>query len=111
MYCICVFSTTLPPIIETVNSNILEIDINLVLLVFVSGIFGIFLIPFTLFHTRQMCKNRTTIEFYEKTNFMLGRNDVMRTKYFNPWDVGTRKNIEQVLGKNKWKMFIPLGKP
>ena len=111
VYCICVFSTTLPPIIETVNSNILEIDINLVLLVFVSGIFGIFLIPFTLFHTRQMCKNRTTIEFYEKTNFMLGRNDVMRTKYFNPWDVGTRKNIEQVLGKNKWKMFIPLGKP
>ena len=42
---------------------------------------------------------------------MLGRNDVMRTKYFNPWDVGTRKNIEQVLGKNKWKMFIPVGKP
>ncbi|EIE84060.1 hypothetical protein RO3G_08765 [Rhizopus delemar RA 99-880] len=67
-------------------------------------------------HCRQCQKcvlkmDQTTIEFYEKTNFMLGRNDVMRTKYFNPWDVGTRKNIEQVLGKNKWKMFIPVGKP
>ncbi|CEI86596.1 Putative Palmitoyltransferase [Rhizopus microsporus] len=82
-----------------------------VLLVFVSGIFGIFLVPFSLFHTRQLFKNRTTIEFYEKSNFMLGRNDVMRSKYFNPWDLGYKKNIQQVLGKNKWTIFLPIGKP
>ncbi|ORE15431.1 hypothetical protein BCV71DRAFT_245216 [Rhizopus microsporus] len=67
-------------------------------------------------HCRQ-CKrcvlkmDQTTIEFYEKSNFMLGRNDVMRSKYFNPWDLGYKKNIQQVLGKNKWTMFLPIGKP
>ncbi|RCH95631.1 Palmitoyltransferase zdhhc15 [Rhizopus azygosporus] len=110
-YCVYVFATTVPRLIQIVNENILEIDINLVLLVFVSGIFGIFLVPFSLFHTRQLFKNRTTIEFYEKSNFMLGRNDVMRSKYFNPWDLGYKKNIQQVLGKNKWTMFLPIGKP
>ncbi|KAG1175850.1 hypothetical protein G6F70_003842 [Rhizopus microsporus] len=39
------------------------------------------------------------------------RNDVMRSKYFNPWDLGYKKNIQQVLGKNKWTMFLPIGKP
>ncbi|KAI9248740.1 DHHC palmitoyltransferase-domain-containing protein [Sporodiniella umbellata] len=111
LYCLWIFITCLPPTIRIVNENILELDVNLVLMVFVSGIFGLFLIPFTLFHTRQLFKNRTTIEFYEKSNFMLGRNDVMRTRYFNPWDIGTRKNIEQVLGRTKLEMFIPIGQP
>ncbi|KAI9244610.1 hypothetical protein EDC94DRAFT_530803 [Helicostylum pulchrum] len=58
--------------------------------------------------------DQTTIEFYEKSNYRLGNNntrvDVMRSKYFNPWDLGTRKNIEQVLGKDLFKMLIPVGK-
>ncbi|KAI9022942.1 DHHC palmitoyltransferase-domain-containing protein [Phycomyces nitens] len=115
--CVFIFSTTLPPTIRVLNQplSIFGLDFNWVLLVFVSVIFGIFLIPFTLFHTRQLFKNRTTIEFYEKSNFKLGRNrgrhDVMRSKYFNPWDLGTKANIEQVLGPNWMTWFLPIGQP
>jgi hypothetical protein len=119
-YCIFVFSTTLPIAIIQANGplSILGLNLNCALLVFISGIFGLFLVPFTIFHTRQLCKNRTTIEFYEKANYRLGSAsannrraaDIMRSKYFNPWDLGTRKNIEQVLGKDLWKMVLPIGK-
>lgn len=115
LYCLYVFSTTLPITIIQANGplSILGLNINCALLVFISGIFGLFLIPFTIFHTRQLCKNRTTIEFYEKANYRLGTTgsrDIMRSKYFNPWDLGTRKNIEQVLGKQFWKMILPIGR-
>ncbi|GAA5801259.1 hypothetical protein HPULCUR_006704 [Helicostylum pulchrum] len=111
-----VLATTLPPTIIQMSGpmSVLGLNLNCALLVFISCIFTLFLIPFTIFHTRQLCKNRTTIEFYEKSNYRLGNNntrvDVMRSKYFNPWDLGTRKNIEQVLGKDLFKMLIPVGK-
>ncbi|OAD68148.1 hypothetical protein PHYBLDRAFT_173639 [Phycomyces blakesleeanus NRRL 1555(-)] len=117
LLCIFIFSTTLPPTIRILNQplSIFGLDFNWILLLFVSVIFGIFLIPFTLFHTRQLFKNRTTIEFYEKANFRLGRNrgrhDVMRSRYFNPWDLGTRGNIEQVLGSNWMAFLLPIGQP
>lgn len=115
-YCLFIFSTTLPPTIIQLNGpmSILGLNLNWALLVFISGIFGLFLVPFTLFHTRQLCKNRTTIEYYEKANYRLGGSrsrDIMRSQYFNPWDVGTGKNIEQVLGKHKWGRLLPIGKP
>ncbi|KAG0163645.1 palmitoyltransferase for Vac8p [Apophysomyces sp. BC1015] len=95
--------TTLPPAIKVSNGplSIFGVDFNWIMLIFVSTIFGLFVIPFTLFHTRQLFKNRTTIEFYEKANYRLGRTrgrvDVMRSKYFNPWDLGARqdKTIER----------------
>lgn len=116
LYCSYVLATTLPPTIIQMSGpmSVLGLNLNCALLVFISCIFTLFLIPFTIFHTRQLCKNRTTIEFYEKSNYRLGNNntrvDVMRSKYFNPWDLGTRKNIEQVLGKDLFKMLIPVGK-
>lgn len=117
MYCVFVFGASLPPTLIQASGpmSILGLNLNCALLVFISGIFGIFLVPFTLFHTRQLCKNRTTIEYYEKANYRLGGNshsrvDIMRSKYFNPWDLGTQKNIEQVLGKDLIKRVIPIGK-
>ncbi|KAI9480272.1 MAG: DHHC palmitoyltransferase-domain-containing protein [Benjaminiella poitrasii] len=112
LYCLVLFATTLPALIGQL-SNVITVEmttlIHWVVLVFLSGIFGIFLVPFSLFHTRQLCKNRTTIEYYEKANYRLGRRDVMRSKYFNPWDIGTRKNVEQVLGKGPWwTKMIPI---
>ncbi|KAI8971065.1 DHHC palmitoyltransferase-domain-containing protein [Pilobolus umbonatus] len=118
IYCIYIFSTILPYIISQLNEplGVLGLNINWILMIFISGLFGLFLVPFTCFHTRQICKNRTTIEFYEKSNYKLGRPrhgrvDIMRSKYFNPWDIGTRKNVEQVLGKPSWNLLLPLGKP
>ncbi|KAI8097155.1 DHHC palmitoyltransferase-domain-containing protein [Halteromyces radiatus] len=124
LFCIYVFATTLPPTIAIMQQpmGILAIDFNWLFLCFVSAVFGLFLIPFSLFHTRQLCKNRTTIEFYEKANYRLGsrqrrRNgrhqmmDIMRSKYFNPWDLGTRSNIEQVLGRSPMTWFLPIGAP
>ncbi|CAO3646916.1 unnamed protein product [Mucor fragilis] len=116
-YCVFVFATTLPPTIIQVNGpmSILGLNVNCGLLIFISGIFGLFLVPFTIFHTRQLCKNRSTIEYYEKANYRMGggsSRDIMRSKYFNPWDIGTRKNIDQVLGKGSlWQKLMPVGKP
>lgn len=116
LYCIFVFATSLPPTIIQASGpmSILGLNMNCALLVFISGIFGLFLVPFTIFHTRQLCKNRTTIEYYEKANYRLGNNhnrvDIMRSKYFNPWDIGTQKNVQQVLGKDLIRRFIPIGK-
>ncbi|ORY90029.1 DHHC palmitoyltransferase-domain-containing protein [Syncephalastrum racemosum] len=118
LVCIYTFSTTLPPTIDMLNAplSIFGLDFNWPVLVFVSAIFGMFLVPFTLFHTRQIFKNRTTIEFYEKANFRMGRSrrgrpDIMRSKYFNPWDMGSRENFEQVMGKNPSRWFLPVGLP
>lgn len=116
IYCVYVFATTLPPTIIQVNGpmSILGLNLNWALLIFISGIFGLFLVPFTCYHTRQLCKNRSTIEYYEKANYRMGggsSRDIMRSKYFNPWDIGTRKNIEQVLGKGPfWQKILPIGK-
>ncbi|KAI7894937.1 DHHC palmitoyltransferase-domain-containing protein [Mucor mucedo] len=116
MYCVFVFGASLPPTLIQASGpmSILGLNLNCALLVFISGIFGLFLVPFTIFHTRQLCKNRTTIEYYEKANYRLGNNnnrvDIMRSKYFNPWDLGTRKNVQQVLGKDLIRRFIPIGK-
>ncbi|KAI8886340.1 zf-DHHC-domain-containing protein [Backusella circina FSU 941] len=119
LYCVFVFATALPPTIYKLNEpmSVFGLDLNWPILVFIAGIFGLFLVPFTLFHTRQLCKNRTTIEFYEKANYRMGNNklngrvDILRSKYFNPWDIGTRKNIEQVLGRGTWQKLLPIGKP
>ncbi|ORX60605.1 zf-DHHC-domain-containing protein [Hesseltinella vesiculosa] len=120
LLCVYTLATTLPPTIAILQQpmGILNIDFNYVFLAFTAGVFALFLVPFSLFHTRQLCKNRTTIEFYEKANFRLGhaspsrtRSDIMRSKYFNPWDLGTRANVEQVLGKNPWQWFLPIGQP
>ncbi|KAI9317739.1 DHHC palmitoyltransferase-domain-containing protein [Dichotomocladium elegans] len=118
LLCVYIFCATLPPTIAVVNGplSIFGLDLNWPFLLFVSGIFGLFLIPFTLFHTRQLLKNRTTIEFYEKSSFKLGRGrngrvDVMRNKHFNPWDMGTRQNFVQVMGTNPLKWFLPVGRP
>ncbi|CAO3598381.1 unnamed protein product [Absidia cylindrospora] len=128
LFCIYVFATTLPPTIDVMKQpmGVLAIDFNWLFLCFVSAVFGLFLTPFSLFHTRQLCKNRTTIEFYEKANYRLGSTrwrqqrgsgarrqmmDIMRSKYFNPWDLGMRSNVEQVLGKSPMTWFIPIGAP
>ncbi|KAL1926868.1 hypothetical protein VTP01DRAFT_5198 [Rhizomucor pusillus] len=118
LVCVYVFAATLPPTLDVLNGpmSIFGLDFNWPVLVFVSGIFGLFLIPFTGFHTRQLLKNRTTIEFYEKANFRLGRVsngriDIMRSRYFNPWDIGAKRNFIQVMGANPWKWFIPVGRP
>ncbi|SAM04374.1 hypothetical protein [Absidia glauca] len=124
LFCIYVFATTLPPTIDIMQQpmGVLAIDFNWLFLCFVAAVFGLFLTPFSLFHTRQLCKNRTTIEFYEKANYRLGSRrqriggrrqmmDIMRSKYFNPWDLGTRENVEQVLGKSPMTWFLPVGTP
>ncbi|CDS05482.1 hypothetical protein LRAMOSA08010 [Lichtheimia ramosa] len=118
LLCLYVFLTTLPPTIDMVNGpmSIFGLDFNWPLLLFISGIFGLFLLPFTIFHTRQILKNRTTIETYEKANFKMGRSrngrvDIMRNRHFNPWDLGYKQNFRQVMGNNPMTWFLPMGRP
>jgi hypothetical protein len=74
-----------------VQQGIFALDLNWPFLVFFSGLFGLFLVPFTVFHTNQILQNRTTIESYERSNFIMGhrRNrDVLSSRYFNAWNLG-----------------------
>ncbi|KAG2183767.1 hypothetical protein INT43_006778 [Umbelopsis isabellina] len=93
LYCIVVFSTALPETIRVWNSpmGILALDLNWPFLVLFSGLFGMFLIPFTIFHTNQLMTNRTTVELYERSNYSMGsrRNrDVLTSRFFNAWNLG-----------------------
>ncbi|KAI9289162.1 DHHC palmitoyltransferase-domain-containing protein [Umbelopsis sp. AD052] len=116
IYCVIIFATTLPETLRMVNQplGLFGLDINWPFLVFFSGLFGLFLVPFTGFHTNQLMQNRTTIESYERSNFIMGhrRNrDVLTSRYFNAWNLGRKENVMQVLGPKVSHWFIPTGKP
>ncbi|CAO3693065.1 unnamed protein product [Umbelopsis ramanniana] len=125
IYCVIIFATTLPETLRMANQplGILGLDLNWPFLVLFSGLFGIFLVPFTGFHTNQLMQNRTTIESYERSNFIMGhrRNrDVLTSRYFNAWNLGrkqvlyvyqTGENVMQVLGPKVSDWFTPTGKP
>ncbi|XP_020585250.1 probable protein S-acyltransferase 12 isoform X2 [Phalaenopsis equestris] len=59
--------------------------------------FALSLLCFVIMHTSLVLSNTTTIEVYEKKN-------VVEWKY----DLGKRKNFEQVFGSNKLFWFFPM---
>lgn len=80
------------------QQGVLQMDFNWAFLVLISGIFGLFLVPFTIFHTYQLLSNRTTIETYERAHYRLGDrprrgdpdNEITTSKHLNIWDLGKR---------------------
>ncbi|KAG2180360.1 hypothetical protein INT44_003362, partial [Umbelopsis vinacea] len=111
LYCVIIFATTLPETLRMVNQplGLFGLDINWPFLVFFSGLFGLFLVPFTGFHTNQLMQNRTTIESYERSNFIMGhrRNrDVLTSRYFNAWNLG-RKQVFYVYQLDEFQHSNP----
>ncbi|RUS26420.1 hypothetical protein BC938DRAFT_470792 [Jimgerdemannia flammicorona] len=118
IYCVFVAVTVVPPLLEVINvpMGVLQLDFNWAFLVMISGMFGLFLVPFTIFHTRQLLSNRTTIETYERAHYRMSErprragpdNGVTTSKHLNVWDLGTKRNFMEVMGPEPKLWFIPI---
>ncbi|GMH34451.1 hypothetical protein BSKO_02285 [Bryopsis sp. KO-2023] len=63
----------------------------------IDAAFVLSLLGFLAMHIKLLTVNCTSIEMYEKQRV-------------NPWpyDLGAKRNLEEVLGSNRWMWFIPL---
>ncbi|KAF7307153.1 Palmitoyltransferase PFA4 [Mycena indigotica] len=66
---------------------------------------------FSLYHFNAIRNNTTTIERWEKDKVatMVRRGRIQEIKF--PYNIGTRRNIESVLGKNHWLWCWPTKTP
>merc|ERR1712216_1030079 len=87
------------------SEDVLEIGSSSFMIVFCwlyCTLFGVALGGFVTFHTSLLVQNFTTIELVEK------KGSPARGKtYVHPWDLKTRRNIEECLGKSMWLWMIP----
>jgi len=74
--------------------------VSSVVIFFITGICGLCLSPFFIYHMQFISKNMTTIESFEKAR---------KPNYVNVYDLGTAiSNFEQVFGKNYLLWPIPI---
>eukprot|EP00455_Lapot_gusevi_P003266 TRINITY_DN1133_c0_g1_i6.p1 TRINITY_DN1133_c0_g1~~TRINITY_DN1133_c0_g1_i6.p1 ORF type:complete len:302 (-),score=40.29 TRINITY_DN1133_c0_g1_i6:124-1029(-) len=64
--------------------------------------FAVSLLFFVGFHAKLVFSNQTTIEFSDTSVYR------SREPPRNPYDLGSRKNFEQVFGTNPWLWFLPV---
>jgi len=98
-------------------------SLQIVAVFFVACIFGLAMFSFACNHYYLVFMNITTIESLEKRrNIVLSRSkrsssdeekgpDVDREDYAifcNPYNVGWKRNFQQVFGRNPWLWFIPV---
>mmetsp|Transcript_14050 Transcript_14050/g.19544 ORF Transcript_14050/g.19544 Transcript_14050/m.19544 type:complete len:332 (+) Transcript_14050:20-1015(+) len=86
------------------------------LLFIIATVFGLGLLMFTLTHYRMIFVNLTTLESLNKRRFRRKRNSSaahldetsIEKTFRNPYDIGSKRNFEQVFGTNKLLWFFPL---
>ncbi|KAF7303195.1 Palmitoyltransferase PFA4 [Mycena kentingensis (nom. inval.)] len=66
---------------------------------------------FSIYHFNALMNNTTTIEGWEKDKVatMVRRGKIQEVKF--PYNIGTRRNIESILGKNPWLWCWPTKTP
>ncbi|KAJ7070731.1 zf-DHHC-domain-containing protein [Mycena amicta] len=66
---------------------------------------------FSLYHFNAVLNNTTTIERWEKDKVatMVRRGRIQEIKF--PYNIGTRRNIDSILGKNAWLWCWPTRTP
>jgi len=69
-------------------------DLQILLTFLVSTVFGLGICLFSGMHFKLVFRNTTTIEMHSKEN--------------NPYDIGSRRNFEQVFGSSPLLWFIPI---
>ncbi|CCJ29721.1 unnamed protein product [Pneumocystis jirovecii] len=95
------------------GSSLSMISVNWILLLVISGVFTITLGGFTIWHFFLVFRNLTTIEALKQTHYitnLLNYNHTSESKtdIRNAFDLGWKKNWNQVMGSNKILWFLPI---
>lgn len=109
--CVVVFFSTLPWVLK--NAFVKEIggqSIQIVMVFFVSGVFGLGLFAFSFSHYRLVFNNMTTIESFQTSNKSVRWDpEAATTRSRGTYDVGWKNNFCQVFGPSPWLWFLPVG--
>ncbi|KAJ1557069.1 Palmitoyltransferase zdhhc20, partial [Nowakowskiella sp. JEL0078] len=112
IYCIFVWAFLLAPVITMFSDPspgaMLRVDIQIIFLFIVAGVFGLCMVPFSGIHTLLILRNKTTIENLEGARRIRGRDGQALEASVNIYDVGTAKNWVLVMGSNPWLWFVPV---
>ncbi len=88
------------------------LPINWILLMVISGIISLVMGGFTAWHMSLVLRNYTTIESMEETRFKGDQTQFAHYKRLedngNVFDLGYRRNWEQVFGVQKLGCFLPI---
>lgn len=88
------------------------LPINWVVLLVLSGIVGLVVGLFAAWHISLTMRNYTTIEYMEETRFKGDQKRYLTAQSpkdkFNIFDIGYRKNWEQVMGPSAMWWFLPI---
>ena len=85
------------------------LDLHILLLELLSGVFALCLIIFVGVHTNLLFTNRTTIESMEGSRRVRLADNTMRiARDVNIYDLGWRLNVREVFGDNMWLWFLPV---
>ncbi|KAI9205416.1 DHHC palmitoyltransferase-domain-containing protein [Polychytrium aggregatum] len=107
LYCIYVFGTALGTFLSQQSLSIIEVDLQLLLLIMLSGIFGLCLLGFSGLHTTLLLTNTTTIESIEGARTIrLPDGSSARTGKVNIYNLGWKKNASQVMGQRGWWSWL-----
>jgi len=107
--CLYVAFTSLPWILA--NAFVKEIggyNIQIVMLFFVTSVFSLGILLFSIQHYRLILVNVTTIESFEKSRKISWKNTQTNNKLNEPYNLGWKKNFCQVLGPSPWLWLIPI---
>ncbi|RKP13311.1 DHHC palmitoyltransferase-domain-containing protein [Piptocephalis cylindrospora] len=95
-----------------------SLDPQLVILLGLTGFWGLILGPFAIIHIDQTLRNKTTLENMKRQAEKRRRHDAKAhgTQQWedlgpmppNEWDIGWKANWRSVMGKTWWMWFIPL---
>ncbi|PIA13083.1 zf-DHHC-domain-containing protein [Coemansia reversa NRRL 1564] len=83
--------------------------IMVLLLIFLAFLFSLLLIGFSAFHLYLVANNQTTLEHDGRNNYRVeGSNEIVWRSKINLFDLGHRKNFEQIFGTSRKLWFVPM---
>lgn len=99
--CIIAFATSIPTVVQQT-----EYDVATLIILPLTGLFGLTLVGFVSYHTWLILRNTTTLESMEGTRYhqSLGIPADLR----NPFDRGYEENWKQVFGHDWYWWFLPV---
>jgi len=125
VYCVYVATTLIIGFVQSLQELNAMFDVNFVVLIVLSVLFGLSLTPFTFMHAFQICRNKSTIEAL-KLESAKRRAKIMEKQrqrdiaagatnvgppvepVVNEWNVGSKKNWKSIMGEAYWQWFLPV---